>query len=313
MRPEYYADEYRRYQTYARNHGEGNLYRIACGASDFDYKWTEVMMERAAKYMDGLSLHYYTLAGDWKNKGSATDFSEDEWFITLKKALRMEELVQKHGEIMDRYDPEKRVGLIVDEWGTWYDVEPGTNPHFLFQQNSLRDALVAGVTLNIFNQHSDRVYMANLAQTVNVLQALILTEGDKFLLTPTYHVFDLYKAHQGAALLETIIEQAATYGNGNDRLPQVSLSASEDDQGRINITLCNLDNRATAKVGLALKGLVKGGKVSGSTLAAKDMHAHNTFSNPDTLRPVALAGLAISDGELNVELAPMSVTLLTIE
>jgi alpha-N-arabinofuranosidase len=313
MRPEYYADEYRRYQTYARNHGEGSLYRIACGASDFDFNWTEVMMERAAKYMDGLSLHYYTLPGDWKNKGSATDFGEDDWFNTLKKALRMDELVQKHGEIMDRYDPEKRVGLIVDEWGTWYDVEPGTNPHFLYQQNSLRDALVAGVTLNIFNQHSDRVYMANLAQTVNVLQALVLTEGDRFLLTPTYHVFDLYKAHQGATLLETTIEQAATYGNGAEHIAQVNFSASEDANGRINITLCNLDSTAPARVELTLKGRGEGGKVSGSTLTAPDMRAHNTFDNPDTLRPVEVPGLALSGGELTVELAPRSVTLLTIE
>lgn len=313
MRPEYYADEYRRYQTYARSHGEGNLYKIACGASDFDYNWTEVLMKMAGRYMDGLSLHYYTVPGTWKDKGSATDFSEDEWFTTLKKALVMENLVQKHAEIMDRYDPEKRVGLIVDEWGTWYNVEPGTNPHFLFQQNSLRDALVAGVTLNIFNKYSDRVYMANLAQTVNVLQALVLTEGDKFILTPTYHVFDLYKAHQGATLLETIIEQGATYANGSERLPQVSVSASEDPQGRVNITLCNLDSKAAAVVALSVKGRQEGGKVSGASLTAPDMHAYNSFDNPDTLRPVEVTGLQMAGGELQVELAPMSVTLLTIE
>src|SRR5690606_10533178 len=147
MRAEYYADEYRRYSTYVRNYGDNRLYRIAGGANVDDYHWTEVLMREAARLMDGISLHYYTVPGEWSNKGSATQFDEAAWFTTLKKALHMETLIKNHTAIMDRYDPEKRIGLIVDEWGTWYDVEPGTNPGFLYQQNSLRDALVAGIHL----------------------------------------------------------------------------------------------------------------------------------------------------------------------
>ncbi len=312
MRPEYYADVYRRYQTFARNYGDNRLYKIACGATDVDDGWTEVLMREAARQMDGLSLHYYTVPHTWEHKGSATDFTEDEWFITLKKALAMEEVVSRHGAIMDRYDPEKRVGMIVDEWGTWYDVEPGTNPHFLFQQNSLRDALVAGVTLNIFNGHCDRVFMANLAQTVNVLQALVLTEGDKLVLTPTYHVFDLYKAHQNGTLLDTRFEIAAEYACGEERLPQISVSASQDPIGKINVTLCNLDSRSAADVTITLRGIAAAGPVTGSILTAADMTAHNTFAEPDAVQPARLDRLSLTAGALSVQLAPMSVALLTI-
>ncbi len=214
MRPEYYADLYRRYQTFVRNYGNNRVYKIACGASDGNYGWTEVLMREAGRMMDGISLHYYTIPGTWKNKGSAIEFAEDAWFATLKKALFMDELIRGHSAIMDTYDPDKRIGLIIDEWGTWFDVEPGTNPGFLYQQNSLRDALVAGVTLNIFNNHSDRVHMANIAQMVNVLQSMILTDGDKMVLTPTYHVFDMYKVHQDATLLSVTAVDAGVDGSG---------------------------------------------------------------------------------------------------
>jgi len=187
MRPEYYADLYRRYQTYVRHYSGNRVYKVACGPTG-DYRWTEVLMREAGRWMDGLSLHYYTLPGTWEKKGSATQFDESEWFSTLRNALHMEELIRRHSAIMDRYDPQRRVGLIVDEWGTWYDVEPGTNPGFLYQQNTLRDALVAGIHLNIFNNHAERVKMANIAQTVNVLQAMILTDGPRMIVTPTYHV-----------------------------------------------------------------------------------------------------------------------------
>ncbi len=317
MRPEYYADVYRRYQTFARNYGSNQLYKIACGAHDFNEQWTEVLMREAGRVMDGLSLHYYTVPGTWAHKGSATEFAEEAWFITLKKALVMDEIVCKHAQIMDRYDPEKRVGMIVDEWGAWYDVEPETNPHFLYQQNSLRDALLAGVTLNIFNNHCDRVYMANLAQTVNVLQALVLTEADKIVLTPTYHVFDLFQVHQNAALLATTIEEAAAYTYGDESLPQVSVSASQADGGAIHVTLCNLDSRAPADVTIALRGDDAGDpaadrEVSGRILTAAEMTAHNTFSRPDVVQPASLPPLALRNGELSVQLPPMAVCLLRI-
>ena len=206
MRPDYYADLYRRYQTYVRNFSPNHVFKIACGPNTDDYRWTEVLMREAARYMDGLSLHYYTVPGpDWQHKGSATVFDEAAWFTTLRKCLRMDELIQRHAQIMDQYDPEKRVALVVDEWGAWHDVEPGTNPGFLYQQNTLRDALVAALSLHIFQQHAARVRMANIAQTVNVLQALILTDGPRLLTTPTYHVFDLFKGHQDALLLPTAV------------------------------------------------------------------------------------------------------------
>jgi alpha-N-arabinofuranosidase len=240
------------------------IYKIACGANSADYEWTEVLMRRAGGHMQGLSLHYYTMAGAfWHQKGSATEFSEAEYFITLKNCLKMEELVQRHGAIMDRYDPKKRVGLIVDEWGTWWDVEPGTNPGFLYQQNTLRDALVAGLTLNIFNAYCDRVHMANIAQTVNVLQAMILTDGPRMLLTPTYHVFEMYKVHQGGTLLPLSLS-SDSYTNaeanaasdtidsngpwprdsawrGKKDIPAISASASRDASGRIHLSLCHTD------------------------------------------------------------------------
>ncbi|RPI20327.1 MAG: alpha-N-arabinofuranosidase, partial [Acidobacteria bacterium] len=200
MRPAYYADVYRQYRSYLRNYGSNRLFRVACGASDANYDWTEVLMREAGSHMDGLSLHFYTVL-NWRNKGSATDFDESGWFSILKKTLEMETLIERHSAVMDKYDPQKRVALAVDEWGTWYDVEPGTNPGFLYQQNTLRDALVAAINLNIFNNHCSRVRVANIAQMINVLQAVILTRDDKLILTPTYHVFDLYKVHHDATLL----------------------------------------------------------------------------------------------------------------
>ena len=185
MLPEYYANEYRRYQTYCRNYGDHKLVRIACGPSSDDYHWTETLMKMAAPLMDALTLHFYTLpTGVWKDKGSATQFDKALYYATLCGALKMDELVTKHLQVMDKYDPEHRVGLIVDEWGAWYNVEPGTNPGFLYQQNTMRDALLAAMTLDVFNKHCDRVVMANIAQTVNVLQAVVLTEGDQMVLTP---------------------------------------------------------------------------------------------------------------------------------
>src|SRR6185295_4223447 len=253
MRPEYYADVYKRFATFIKNHSGNHIQKLAVGAYDENYNWTEVLMSQAAKQMDGLSLHYYTLpTGDWEKKGSATQFSEKEWHATLVRTLRMDEFIQKHSAIMDKYDPQKRVGLMVDEWGTWYDAEPGTNQGALFQQNSLRDAIVAGINLNIFHQHSDRVQMANIAQLINVLQAMILTEKDKMVLTPTYHVFEMYKVHQGATLIPVELN-APPYKLGQTSVPSLQASASRDAAGRLHLSIVNLDpNRAgavTMKIG----------------------------------------------------------------
>ncbi|GIO30454.1 MULTISPECIES: alpha-N-arabinofuranosidase [Paenibacillus] len=312
MRPEYYADLYRRYQTYVRNYGDNRIHRIACGPNAGDYNWMDVVMRQAARYMDSITLHYYTVPWDWAHKGSATGFNEQDWFVTMEKALRMEELIARHSAIMDKYDPEKRVGLIVDEWGTWFDVEPGTNPGFLYQQNSLRDALVAGLTLNIFNLHCDRVRMANIAQTVNVLQAVILTEGEKMVLTPTYHVFDMYKVHQDAELLDLNLS-SGTYSAFGREIPEVSASASRDANGRIHISLCNLNHASSSSVSIDLRGLgTSAPAITGSTLTSDNLDAHNTFDQPERIAPQPFHAYKLEGSRLELELPSKSVTVIEL-
>jgi len=308
MRPESYADLYRRYQTYVRDFSGNRVFKIACGPSGEDYRWTEVLMREAGRFMDGLSLHYYTVPGTWAKKGSATGFDEAEWFITLKTALRIEELIKRHSAIMDRYDPMRRVGLIVDEWGTWYDVEPGTHPAFLYQQNTVRDALVAGIHLNIFNNHAERVKMANIAQTVNVLQAMILTDGPKMVVTPTYHVFEMYKLHQGATLLPTWLE-AERYTWKDDSIPAVSISASRSQEGGITVTLCNLDPNRERHVQAEMRG-ESVSEIAGRVLTGEAIDAHNTFERPDAVAPVAFHDYKVTARGWQAALPPRSVVVL---
>lgn len=312
MRPEYYADLYRRYQTYARNYGENRLYKIAGGPNVDDYNWTEILMKQAGAFMDGLSLHYYTIPGDfWKGKGSALNFTEDEWFISMNKALYMDELITKHSTIMDQYDPEKRVGLIIDEWGTWFDVEPGTNPGFLYQQNTIRDAVIAVLHFHIFHEHCDRVQMANIAQTVNVLQAMILTEGDKMLKTPTYHVFDLFKVHQDATLL-AIESDIEIIKRGEIEIPKVTVSASKDASGICHVSLVNIDVENSVNVELFLQGIEGNLELSGTVLAATVQNAHNTFDQPENVSPAEFRQFQLENDTIDVQLPPMSITILKI-
>ncbi|MBP2071049.1 alpha-N-arabinofuranosidase [Thermoanaerobacterium butyriciformans] len=311
MRPEYYADVYRRYSTYVRNFGSNKIFKIACGPNTDDYNWTEVLMREAGKFVDGLSLHYYTVPGTWERKGSATDFDEEEWFITMKKALYMDELISKHSTIMDKYDSEKRVALVVDEWGTWYDVEPGTNPGFLYQQNTMRDALVAGIHFNIFNKHCDRVKMANIAQTINVLQAVILTDGAKMVLTPTYHVFDMYKVHQDAELLDFNIDTPEYMIDSEESIPQVTATVSTDDGGRIHISLCNLNSKESVTVECELRG-ANVSKATGTILTAEEMNAHNTFDNPNNVVPEEFDEVKIAGNKLIISMPKMSIVTLEI-
>lgn len=311
MRPEFYADQYRRYQTYVRNYGDNKVFRIACGPNADDYEWTDTVMKNAARFMDGLSLHYYTVPGkNWEHKTSATEFDQEIFYRTLFRARRMEELVTRHSEIMDRYDPEKRIALVVDEWGTWYDVEPGTNPGFLYQQNTMRDALVAALTLNILNAHSDRVRMANIAQMVNVLQAVILTEGDKMLLTPTYHVFDLYKNHQDATLLDCHVDTATVGVCEEEKVPQLSVSASEDAEGIVHLTAANLSAEEACSVECLLTGC-NPEKVTARILTGK-MDAYNTFDAPETVGIRGFDEITVADGKLSFTLPACSVIEVTI-
>jgi alpha-N-arabinofuranosidase len=312
MTAQYYSDLYKRYATYARNYEGAPLKRIASGANSEDYNWTETCMKNIGNNMWGLTLHYYTLpTGDWKDKGSATAFDETQYFNTMKNCLRMEEIVAKHSAIMDKYDPSKKVALIVDEWGIWTNVEPGTNPGFLYQQNSLRDALVAGTTLNIFNNHSDRVKMANLAQTINVLQALILTEKDKMLLTPTYHVFDLFKVHQDAKYLP-IDFVSPDYISGDKKIAALNISASQDASGAIHISLVNLDPKNKLKLNTSINGL-SWKSVTGQILTSKNVTDVNSFTEPNKVSISKFNGAKKEGNNLSVELPAQSVVVLELK
>jgi alpha-L-arabinofuranosidase len=306
MTPEFYADQYKRYGTYVRNYGSNRVYKIACGPNGADYNWTEVLMREAGRQMNGLAVHYY--CGSGKKSRSATVFDEEDWFDQLKKALRMEELVTKHGQIMDKYDPQKRVAMIVDEWGAWHAVEPGTNPGFLYQQNSIRDALVAGLTLNIFNQRCDRVKMANIAQTINVLQAMILTDKPRMILTPTYHVYEMYTVHHDARLIPTTLE-STDYLMGADKIPNVSVSASRSKEGRIHVTLCNLNPHQAQEVVCRVQG-AQVGQVSGRVLTAPQITSHNTFDNPEAVKPVDFKDCRVAPEGFSATLPPRSVVVL---
>ena len=319
MRAEFYADMYRRFQTYVRNYGDNRVYKIACGPgtnmANPSYDWTETLMKNAKSMMNGLSMHYYTVPwDDWSRKGSATDFDEKTYYDTISRASFMDELCEKHGAIMDRYDPEKKIGLIVDEWGAWYDVEPGTNPGFLYQQNTMRDAMLAALTLNVFNRHSDRVHMANIAQLINVLQSVILTDGEKMLLTPTYHVFDLYKAHQGATLVESADDSEIISGHVR-AFRKISQSASVDGDGRVLVTVANLSCSDAEKVSLRLDGGAY--RLIEARILTDDMRAHNTFDDPNRVRVQPFDGAILTangDGtEVTFTLPAVSALALRFE
>ncbi len=312
MKPEYYADEYRKYVTFIADwENTGGLLRIASAASDADYNWTETLMKNIPLNMlGGVAMHHYSVL-DWNKKGSAVEFSEEQYFGIMKQALLMEELVIKHAAIMDKYDPQQKIALVVDEWGGWYDVENGTNPGFLYQQNTIRDAMIAGVTLNIFNNHANRVRVANLAQCVNVLQAVILTNKEKMILTPTYHVMEMYKVHQNATLLPLTI-------TGNDyilegqKLPAISSSASKDSTGTIHISLVNIDPTHAQKITLNI-GTEKLSGATGRILTSKKLQDYNSFTNPEKIKPAIFKDFALDKNIITITLPATSVVVLTVK
>ena len=268
-------------------------------------------MKNAGTDMWGLTLHYYVVPKTWRDKGSATIFDENEYFATMQKAIKMDELITKNSTIMDKYDPEKKVALVVDEWGIWTKAEPGTNPRFLYQQNSMRDALIAGTTLNIFNNHADRVKMANLAQTINVLQALILTEGNKMLLTPTYHVFDLFKVHQDATLLPIKIS-SPDYSSDAQKIPAINVSASIDSNKIVHISLVNIDATKTINLKTAFSGF-QWKNVSGNIVTSGKFTDYNSFTNADKINIVPFNGAKKEGDNLVVDLPPLSVVVLELK
>lgn len=319
MRPEFYADQYRRYQTYVRQYGSDKILKIASGPNVDDYNWTEVLMREAGHLMDGLSLHYYTYEYDFLNKRPAADFNTEGWYRHIRNAYHIEELIRRHSEIMDKYDEGKRVSLVVDEWGSWFKVEEGTNPGFLYQQNTVRDAVVAGIHLNIFNNHSDRVRMANLAQAVNVLQSPVLTKEDKIVLTPTWHVLHMYRAHQGAMLLGSTVAcaSAGLYDKGIV-LPSISVSASEradekTGRPRYFVTLVNADADADKSVDITLANLERPiDSASAVCVTGEKLNSLNSFESPDNVTEQNL-DIKVCDAQtVNVPLKAHSVTAVTV-
>lgn len=317
MRPEFYGDMYRRYQTYVRNyHSDKPIYKIACGANAGDYHWTDKVLETTFDhgngFMNGMSLHYYTLStGNWQKKGSALEFDEADWYRTLKATLKMEELIKGHGAIMDQYDPEKKIGMVIDEWGTWYDVEPGTNPGFLYQQNTMRDALVAGINLNLFHKNCDRVKMANIAQMVNVLQAVILTDGDRMVKTPTWHVFHLYKVHQDAELVESYVETKQVGVEEGVQIPDLSESASVGKDGKLYITLTNASLEEAGEVEAVLAETPV--KSVQAQILTGAMKAHNTFDAPDEVHTASFTQFVIKENKIEFTIPACSVLQLEVE
>jgi len=312
MTPEYYADLYKRFQTYVRSYSGNRIVKVACGPGDFNLRWMEVVLERAGRHMDAISLHYYVRGtGNWTHKGSATQFDEKEWFALMKNTYGVYDLLAKNIEILDRFDRRGRIGLYVDEWGTWWDPEPGTEPGFLYQQNTLRDAVSAAIFLNAFNSRCDRVRMANIAQTNNVLQAMILTENDKMLLTPTYHVFEMFKVHQGATYLPSELE-GPQYEFSGQSLPAIVASASKDGSGAIHLSLCNLDSDTSIELTCDIRG-ARAESASARVLTAETINAFNTFEAPDAVKPVPLDNVRIVEGRVIASLPAKSVVVIAVK
>jgi alpha-L-arabinofuranosidase len=313
MNADYYASEYKKYALNIKTPRESRPVKVASGPYGDGYEWTETVMKNAAKQMGAYSLHYYTLPSgsfDKPKKGPALTFNEADWIITLKYTLDIDEMVKKHSAIMDKYDPEKRIGLYVDEWGTWYDVEPGTNPGFLFQQNTMRDAVVAGLNLNVFQKHADRVRMTNIAQMINVLQAMVLTDKEKMLVTPTYHVFEMYKPFQNSTSLPSELT-APEYKLGDVAIPSVSTSAARTANGSIVLSLVNTDPNKPARVTVKIQGAAAK-KISARVLTTDAMNAHNTFDSPEAVKPAAFNGGKLKGDSWVFDLPSKSVVVATL-
>ena len=299
MTPEKYVDEYKQFQGYCKNHSDNKLFKIACGPNASDFNWMEVLMKNLKnEWVDGIDLHYYTIP-DWENRGHATGFSDEAYHKVLTSAHYLDTLLTRHSEIMNRYDPDNKIGLIVGEWGTWYEVEEGTNPGFLYQQNTMRDAIVAGIELNTFNRHSNRVVMANLAQAVNVLQSVILTEGESIVKTPTYHVFDLYKNHQNSDAVYCHTEDVINI----DNIPMITSSASVKNK-ELTITLTN----SSLTDSVSINGIIAGANISSASarILTNDVRAYNTFDAPENVT-IMDCKVSLSDNAIDMEIPPCSV------
>jgi alpha-N-arabinofuranosidase len=312
MSVEYYISLYKQYATgitsYSNSEG---LFRIAVGPGTEDFKWTEALMrDIPRKLIEGISIHHYSVI-DWSRKGSSTDFSEQEYFASMEQAYRMEKMVSGNSEVMDKYDPGKKVALVVDEWGGWYDTEPGADGSSLYQQNTMRDAMIAGLTLNILNNHCDRVRMANLAQCVNVLQAVILTKEEKMIMTPTYHVMEMYNVHQNALMIPLSVN-CYDYTQGEKKIKAISASASKDNNGVVHISLVNIDANKEQEVSIDLGGVIAN-EVKGRILRSDKLQDYNSFENPGKIKPDIFYGASLKGNTVSLKLPPFSVVVLELK
>lgn len=312
MRPEYYSDLYRRYATYCRNFNGNHLYKIASGASDYDFNWTEVLLKQIGHQMHGLSLHYYTVKGWTGSKGSALDFTTDDYYWTLGKALEIEPVIRRHIALMDSVDPDKRIGLLVDEWGTWFDEEPGTVRGHLYQQNTMRDAMVAALTFNVFHRYTDRITMANIAQIANVLQAMVLTRGQEMVLTPTYHAFWLYRPHQGATFIPTTCSATSRQVTPTRAVPEVSVTASRDKEGKLHLSIVNPELEKEPTILISFDAL-QPKTVSASMLRSDSIDAYNDFGNTNRVGVKPFKGAKIVKAGIELKLPSASILTLEIE
>lgn len=321
MLPEYYGNLYRHYQTFLHQYQPDKPFkRICCGPNAGDYDWTRRILKTcfestpadAHGRMELLSLHYYTVPGTWENKGKATEFDENDWYETLNKTLEMEKLISGHGAIMDQYDPDKKIGMSIDEWGTWYQVEPGTNPGFLYQQNTMRDAVLAGLNFDIFNHHCDRVRLACIAQMVNVLQSMILTDGSRMVKTPTYHAFHMYRHHQGAELLETSLMGVKEIGPEEWKVPELSQTVSMKDNV-MTITMTN----PSATGSLSAEAVFCSGRAYRVTearvLNGDRLQAHNSFEDPERVSEGDFISYRMKEHSIEVVLPAHSILEIRLE
>jgi alpha-N-arabinofuranosidase len=313
MTPEYYANEYRRFQEFFHKGKDNPAARVVSGAADFDTHWTDVVMKSIGnKRMDAISLHYYTIpTGVWERKGPAIRFSRQDWYDTMYRTLRMEEVIQKHSSVMDKHDPDQKIALFVDEWGSWYDVEKGTDPGHLYQLNTLRDGVLAAANFNIFHKYTDRVKMANIAQTVNVLQAMILTDGPKLALTPTYYAYKMYVPFQDATYVPLDVD-VPTITSGGRSIPAFNISAAVGMDGRTYVGIAHLNPDDGLRLTIDL-GSFEAKKVSGEVMTAEEMDALNPIGGPQTVRPVEYKGAKISRGALVLDIPAKSIVVVSVE
>jgi len=319
MTADYYLSQLKIFSRFVRNFNPAQqdkqqMLKIAVGPGGPDTQWTETIMKGWQNHewswdINGLSLHSYTVVR-WPPAFRSVGFGETEYSQILKSTLEMEDLLGKQSAVMDKYDPQKKVALVVDEWGAWYAPLPGTNPGFLVQQNSLRDAILAALNLNIFARHSGRVRMANIAQMINVLQAMIMTDKEKMILTPTYHVFKMYMPFQDATFVPVAFD-AGTYTHGNISLPRVDAIAARDTAGRLWLEITNLDPNQAIEIEANLAGITAK-SAAGETLTAPKVDSVNTFDAPNMVVPKPVSA-RVQSGKLALKLEPKSVTVISVE